>query len=124
MFDIAEFNIIGRIGKIKEFDSIVRVSIASNASYKDTTTGDWVDRVYWNEVAIFDIGTRNYVTKNMNAGDYVRARGIIRQNNFEKNGEKVFKTDLIVESFSRLPVKKNNTTDQAGEQGPEDQVPY
>lgn len=41
MFDKSSFEIIGRVGKIKGFNKVVRVSIASNASYK--SNGEWVD---------------------------------------------------------------------------------
>ncbi len=103
MFDKARFEIVGRVGKIKVFDKVVRVSIATNASYKDK--GQWVDRTDWNEVAIFDSNTRAYVEKNVETGDYVRVEGGLRQNSFERNGEKVYTVELAVDSFSRQPKK-------------------
>ncbi|WP_104825519.1 single-stranded DNA-binding protein [Rhizobium sp. NXC24] len=103
MFDKASFEIIGRVGKIKIFDKVVRVSIASNASYKEN--GEWVDRTNWNEVAIFDGSTRTFVEKNVTAGDYVRIVGTLRQNSFERNGETVYTVELAAESFSRQPKK-------------------
>jgi single-strand DNA-binding protein len=104
MFDTARFHIIGRVGKVKEFDNVVRVSIAANASYKEK--GEWVDRVNWNEVTIFDKGTREYVAKNVSKGQYVRVEGTLRQNSYERDGDTVYTTELIVDSFSRQPVGK------------------
>lgn len=103
MFDKAAFEIIGRVGNVKVFDKVVRVSIASNASYKKN--GEWVDRTDWNEVAIFDQGSRNWVEKNLTKGDYVRAVGNLRQNSFERNGEKVYTVELDVTEISRQPKK-------------------
>lgn len=116
MFDTASFHIIGRVGSIKAFDNLTRLSIAANASYKDKD-GKWVDRTHWNEVVIFNEATRAYVAGKFAKGDYVRAEGTLRQNSYERNGEKVFTTELIIEAISRLPVKKteaDQTEDQRG----------
>ncbi len=104
MFDIARFQIIGRVGKVKTFDKVVRVSIATNASYKES--GEWVDRTHWNEVAIFDRGTRGWVSEKVQPGDVVRVEGTLRQSSYERDGETVYTTDLVVEDFNRQP-KKN-----------------
>ena len=34
MFDYAKFQIAGRVGKIKQFEKLTRVSIAANAYYQ------------------------------------------------------------------------------------------
>lgn len=105
MFDIARFQIIGRVGKVRISDKVVRVSIAANASYKDN--GQWVDRTNWNEVVIFDRNTRSFIEKHVTPGDYVRVEGTIRQGSCERNGERAYTTDLIAEEFHRQPVKKS-----------------
>lgn len=104
MFDKASFEIIGRVGAVKTFDAVVRISIAANASYKKD--GQWQDRTDWNEVTIFDKSTRKYVAETFAKGDYVRAVGTLRQNVYEKNGERIYTTDLVVEAISRQPRKK------------------
>ena len=107
MFDKATFEIIGRVGQIKTGKGVVRVSIATNASFKKN--GEWQDRTIWNEVSVFDESTRNYVAQTFVKGDYVRAAGTIRQNSYEKDGERRYVTDLVVEEISRAPLKKPET---------------
>jgi single-strand DNA-binding protein len=104
MFDFARFHILGRVGKIKTFEKNIRVSIAANASYKKD--GQWVDESDWNEIVIFDKNTRQYVTENVESGDYVRAQGRLRQNSFKRDGETVYVIELICDEFSRAPKKK------------------
>ncbi|MBV1702897.1 MAG: single-stranded DNA-binding protein [Hyphomicrobiales bacterium] len=109
MFDIAEFHLVGRIGSIKIFDNLVRVSVAANGSYKKE--GIWIERTHWNEVVIFDQGTRDYVEQNFSKGDYICTRGTVRQNNYMKGDEQVYTTELIVDQISRLPVKRATPVD-------------
>ena len=104
MFDTASFHIIGRIGSIKTFTNLTRISIAANASYKKD--GQWVEKTNWNEVVIFDKTTRAYVEEKFAKGDYIRTEGTLRQNSYERNGDKVYTTELIVDQISRLPVKR------------------
>ena len=109
MFDIAEFHIVGRVGTIKKFDKLTRISIAANASYKKD--GAWVDKTHWNEVVIFDGATRDYIAEKFTKGDYVRARGSVRQNSYMRGTEQVYTTELIIEQISRMPVKRADNPD-------------
>ena len=101
MRNIAEFQIIGRVGKVKEVGSTLRVSICANYPVKDKN-GEWQDNPHWNEVVIFQESTQGYVTKHINAGDLVFARGRVRQGSYEKEGETRYTVDLICSDFSRL----------------------
>jgi single-stranded DNA-binding protein len=101
MRNIAEFQIIGRVGKVKEVGSTLWVSICANYPVKDKN-GEWQDNPHWNEVVIFQEGTQGYVTKHINAGDLVFARGRLRQGSYEKEGETRYTVDLICTDFSRL----------------------
>jgi single-stranded DNA-binding protein len=101
MRNIAEFALIGRIGSIKQVGSTMRVTIASNYSRKNKT-GEWVDDAHWNEITIFDDGTKTYIDKYLDKGDLVHARGRIRQASYEKDGEQVYTVNLICTQFACL----------------------
>ena len=60
MKNIAEFQIIGRIGKIAEVGKALKVDIAANYGKKDPS-GVWRDDPYWNSITIFDEQTQNYI---------------------------------------------------------------
>ena len=53
MRTFAEFQIIGRVGKLKEVGSTLRVSIAAEYGRKDDR-GEFQSKPYWNEVTIFN----------------------------------------------------------------------
>ena len=51
MQNIAEFRIIGRVGKITEHDEVTKVNVAAN--YNRQENGEWVMDTHWNEVTLF-----------------------------------------------------------------------
>jgi single-stranded DNA-binding protein len=88
MKNFAEFQILGRVGKIKQFDGKVNVTVCANyPTKKDSETRE---NPHWNEVSIFSEAVRDYASKYVKAGDLVLVRGRMKQNSFERNGEKVY----------------------------------
>lgn len=111
MRNVAEFTLIGRLGAIKKVGSTLRLSIASNYSYKDAG-GEWRDDAHWNEITIFSKSTQNYVEHHLAKGDLVHARGRLRQNSYERDdGQRVYTVDLICTDFSRLAQASDNRDD-------------
>ena len=100
MRNIAEFTLIGRVGTIKEVGKTVRVSISANYPFKDKD--EWKDDAHWNEVTIFTKSIQNYVKDHVSKGDLVHVRGRLRQNSFERDGQRVYTVDLIALEFGRL----------------------
>ncbi|API61308.1 MAG: single-stranded DNA-binding protein [Sphingomonadales bacterium] len=102
MRNLAKFEIIGRIGEIKAGNGVVHLKIAANYPYKDENTGEWADDTYWNRVAIFREGTRNYIADKAKVGDLVRVEGRLRDSSYEKGDETVYTVDRIVDQFGIL----------------------
>ncbi|CAN2536494.1 MULTISPECIES: single-stranded DNA-binding protein [unclassified Methylosinus] len=140
MKNIAEFQLIGRVGAVKKVGSTTHVTIASNYSYKDEG-GEWRDDPHWNEVVVFSTVTTRYIEKYIGKGDLVHARGRVRQNNYERDdGERVFTVDLICNDFSRLAQAADNRDGEhrdadarddsygrrqrSASPGPDDAIPY
>ena len=112
MKNFAEFQILGRVGKIKQFDGKVNVTVCANyPTKKDSETRE---NPHWNEVSIFSEAVRDYATKYAKAGDLVLVRGRMKQNSFERNGEKVYTVDLIAEEFSILASKNQKAIEASG----------
>ncbi len=85
------------------------------ANYPTKKDGETRDNPHWNEVSIFAEAVRNYATKYAKAGDLVFVRGRVKQNSFERNGEKVYTVDMVAEDFSIL-ASKAEKADEAFEQ--------
>jgi single-stranded DNA-binding protein len=101
MKNLAEFQILGRVGKVAKVGAATKVDIAANYARKNKE-GDWQDDPHWNSVTIFDEFIAKYVNDEIGKGDLVLARGRIRQNRYDKNGQTIFTVDLFCYDFSRL----------------------
>ncbi len=104
MNQFAEFQILGRVGKIKEFNGSTNVSLCANTPFKDRNGEKQTDAL-WNDVTIFGEKTRGFIKQHIKEGDLILARGRMRQNSYERDGQKVYTVDLICEDFSLLAHK-------------------
>ena len=98
MQNIAEFRIIGRVGKVTSNDKVTYLDIAANYSRK---VGDqWQDDVHWNRVTLF--GKAKERADTLAKGDLVHVTGRVRQNRYEKDGTPQFGVDLIADGIAAL----------------------
>jgi single-strand DNA-binding protein len=106
MQNIAEFRIIGRIGKIEVKEKVTYVSVASNYNRKDGD--DWKADTCWNSVTLFE-----KLAKRLNAskGDLVHITGRVRQNNYEAGGTTHYGVDLIADGIATLAKKDGDPAD-------------
>ena len=108
MSQCAEFQIVGRIGKIKKVGTTLRVTIAASYPYKDDR-GEWTEKTRWNEITIFNEARQSYIQRNLKTGDLVRATGVIEQTSWDKNGETQYGVSLACEQIGRLAKGPNHT---------------
>ncbi|WP_227272007.1 single-stranded DNA-binding protein [Roseobacter weihaiensis] len=101
MRTFAEFQIIGRVGKVKEVGTTLRVSLASEYGRKDNN-GEFQSKPYWNEVTIFNENVIKWAKDNVTAGDVVHARGTMRQSSYEKDGQTVYDITLAANDFDNM----------------------
>lgn len=106
----AEFDIIGRTGRIARVGKAVKVNICSNFARK--VNDEWVEEEFWNTVTVFGDKFQQKVEK-MGIGDLVVARGRMRQNRYEKDGETVYATDFIADELDVL-ARKGAADDASG----------
>lgn len=110
MRNIAEFTLIGRVGTIKQVGKTVRVSVCANYPFKDDK-GQWKDDAHWNEVTIFTKAIQSYVSEHVSKGDLVHVRGRLRQNSYERDGQRVYTVDLIALEVGRLAQASERAAD-------------
>ena len=106
MRTFAQFQIIGRVGQVKEVGSTLRVSLAAEYGRKDTQ-GEFQSKPYWNEVTIFNENAIRWVRDNIGPGDLVHSRGTIRENSYENcEGQTVHDMTLAATDFDLLHKKQ------------------
>lgn len=101
MRTFAKFEIIGRVGTVDARGNVTHVSIAANYRRKDEADG-WVDEAWWNRVTIFGDHDRRFIAERVARGDLVRVVGRMRDGEYERDGERVFTVDRIVDEFDLL----------------------
>ena len=104
MKTFAEFQIIGRVGQVKEVGGVPRVSIAAEYGKRDEN-GDFHSRPFWNELAIFNENIANWVRENIEPGDLVHTRGTVRDDSYEKDGQTIYAKTMAALQFDLLAKK-------------------
>ena len=98
MQNIAEFHIIGRIGKIDAAKDVTHISVAANYNRHD---GDeWKTDPHWNRVTLFG-KLRDRLAKAA-TGDLVRITGRVRQTSYEAEGATRYGVNMITDGFAIL----------------------
>ena len=120
MKNFSEFQILGRVGKTKTFQGKVNVTICANYSGKDKD-GQARDNPHWNEVSVFSEAARAYITEYCKPGDLVLARGRVKQNSFERDGQTIYSVDIVCDEFSIL-ASKAKPAEQSAVSSSEDKV--
>lgn len=108
MINNAQFQIIGRIGKITKHDKVTHISVASDRQVKD---GDgWKKDTIWNSVTIFSEPMRKRLNNDKvgKKGNQVIFQGTIQSNSYEKDGSTIYTTDLIATDFDVLSFVKDD----------------
>lgn len=107
MKTFAEYQILGRIGKITAAGNTLKISIASEYGRRDDK-GEFQSKPFWNTVTIFREATVKWITANVATGDLVMARGTLRETSYEKDGITNYGITLAAEDFTRLAQKQDN----------------
>lgn len=109
MINFAQFRIIGRIGKITKLDKVTHISVASDRKVKDDK-GNWKTEADWNTVTIFPEQMRKRMAnvKVGKKGNQILVEGTIQTNSYEKDGTRVYKTNLIVQELEVLFFAKDS----------------
>lgn len=98
----------GRIGSIDYMDdkNIVNMQIATDDGYiKD---GEKVENTNWHKVVAF--GKKAEVISNhFNVGDGILIEGTTQKRSYEKEGNKVYVTEVILKNFE-FPIKKKESS--------------
>ena len=107
MQNIAEFHIIGRIGKIDTAKDVTHISVAANYNRRD---GDeWKSDPHWNRVTVFG-KLRDRLAK-ADKGDLVRLTGRVRQSSYDAEGSTRYTVDMIADGIGILAKASEHAAD-------------
>ena len=96
----ADVHVQGYLGKDPKIeDNLMRVSVGYTVPRKDKDDlSKWVDLTMFSSAPGF-----SWLKDNLKTGDLISARGNIENGSYEKDGEKVYSTNIIVNTISIVP---------------------
>jgi len=100
--------IMGHLGKDPESHAtsagklIVKFPVATTESWKDKTTGEWINKTEWHNVVIFAEGLAKYVEDNVRKGDLVYIEGQLKTNKWMKDGIDRYNTTIVLQGFDSI----------------------
>jgi single-strand DNA-binding protein len=112
--------LIGRLGKdpvVKHFqndNAIAEFSLATTESYKDKE-GKWNEITDWHNIKLPNKFMAERAEKNLKKGNLVHIEGKLRTRSYDdKDGNKRYVTEVIVEQFRKLEKNENGGGEGGG----------
>ena len=99
--------LVGTVGKDPEMkympsgDAIANISVATNESWKDKSSGEKKEITEWHRVVFFR-QLADIVGKYMRKGQQVYIEGSLKTRSWEKDGQKHYATEIIASDMQML----------------------
>lgn len=109
--------LLGRIGKdpeVKYFssgDAYCNLSIATTEKWKDKQSGERKEKTDWHNLS-FRKKLAEIVGQYVSKGDLLYVEGKLSNRQWEKDGQKHYATEVVVEQMQLLGGKKDDATPQ------------
>lgn len=105
-FDVNKMILVGNVGKMPEerkFDnggSVVKLTLATNESWKDKKSGEYVTNTEWHTVVCFNEFIQKSIMNNVEVGTKIYVEGESRTRTYEKDGHKNYVQECVIPKFS------------------------
>ena len=113
--------LIGNLGNDPETrsmpngSSVTSISIATSESWKDKNTGAQQERTEWHKVVFFG-KLAEIVAEYLKKGSSVYVEGSLRTNQWEKDGQKHYSTEIIASEMQMLGGRGDGNGNSGGSQ--------
>ena len=128
MFGLNRAEVIGRLGAdvtvnhLTSGGRVANMSIATDESYLDRSSGERVDRTEWHRVVTFQPGLVDMLEKHATKGRLVYVSGVLQTRRYRKDGEDAdrFSTEIRLAPGGRVqfldkPNRANGSNGQAAQ---------
>lgn len=106
MKTFAEYQIIGRVGRIIPAGPTLKVSVGADYGRKNDD-GTWESKMFWNTITVFNENMIRWARSSLGTGDLIHVRGTIREVSYDKDGETRYGVSLSVDQLDLLAKKQN-----------------
>jgi single-strand DNA-binding protein len=108
--------LIGNLGQDPELkqtpkgSSVCNISIATAESYKDKTTDEWKETTDWHRVVLWE-KLADVAGQYLKKGDKVYIEGKLKTRDYEKDGKKVYITEVRATNLIMMGGNKADTNE-------------
>jgi len=117
MYSINSVTIVGHLGAdadirtMQNNQQVATLSIATDHSYKDKNTGEWIKRTEWHRVVTFQQGLVSVLEKHARKGRLTAVQGMLRTRKWtDQNNVERYTTEILVTPVAKSSSWKNWTT--------------
>lgn len=103
MYSINSVTIVGHLGadadirQMQNGEKVATLSIATDHSYKDKQSGEWVKRTEWHRVVTFQAGLVTVLEKHARKGRLTAVQGMLRTRKWtDNNNVERYSTEIAV----------------------------
>ena len=100
--------------------SVVNISVATNESWKDKTTGQQVEKTEWHRIVIFG-KLAEIAAQYLKKGSQVYFEGKIQTRTWDKEGVKMYTTEIVANEMQMLGGKSESSA--PAQRQPQQQAP-
>jgi single-strand DNA-binding protein len=126
---INKVTLVGRTGSAPKVNQtktggvITSVSLATNESWTDKQTGQKKESTEWHNLVFFG-KVASIVKDYVGAGDLLYIEGKLKTTSYDKNGVKMYKTEIVVDGFnSVMQILQSKRNMNGQQQQPQQQQP-
>ena len=107
MRSINRVQILGHVGKVIPLQKAIKIDVGTNRYWKDDS-GENQTTTDWCTLTVLDQKTIKFVAANVAKGDSIYAEARVANSTYERNGQKVYSTDIIVSLLNRFDPANND----------------
>lgn len=114
--------LVGNIGNDPEVktmqsgDRVANFSVATSESWNDKKSGERKERTEWHRVVVFNQGLINVCENYLKKGAKVYVEGQVETRSYEKDGQKVYTTEIVLRPYRGEITMLDSRRDDAGAQ--------
>ena len=103
MRTVNRHTLLGHVGNVVQLKNVLKVNIATDREW--VADGERKSAPEWVQVTILDKKQAEWIEGNVGQGDLVYVESRISNSSYERDGEQVYTTDVIVQLFNFLSKK-------------------
>jgi len=119
MSSVNKVILVGNLGRDPEVrtsqagNKIVNLNLATSERWKDKNSGEQREKTEWHRVVIFDDRLGEVAEKYLKKGSKVYLEGQIQTRDYEKDGQKHYVTEVVLQRFRGVLTMLDSRSEQS-----------